>query len=35
VPILIAWKSSNDSRLVREFVDLARRVSTTGKTPRV
>ena len=28
VPILVAWKSGNDSRLVREFVDLARRVST-------
>jgi LysR family hca operon transcriptional activator len=35
VPILVAWKSSNDSQLVREFVDLARRASATGKTPRV
>jgi len=35
VTILVAWKSGNDSRLVREFVDLARRVSSTGKTPRV
>jgi len=35
VNILVAWKSGNDSRLVREFVELARRVAITGKTPRV
>jgi LysR family transcriptional regulator, hca operon transcriptional activator len=35
VTILVAWKSGNDSQLVREFVDLARRVSVAGKTPRV
>ena len=35
VTILVAWKSGNDSRLVREFVDLARRVSINGKTPHV
>jgi len=35
VNILVAWKSGNDSRLVREFVDLARRVAINGKTPRV
>jgi LysR family hca operon transcriptional activator len=35
VPLLVAWKRGNDSRLVRQFVDLARRVAAgtagTGK----
>ena len=35
VPILVAWKSGNDSRLVREFVDLVCRASAARKTPRV
>jgi LysR family hca operon transcriptional activator len=36
VSVLVAWKSGNDSRLVREFVDLARRVSSAPRdAPRL
>jgi LysR family hca operon transcriptional activator len=36
VSVLVAWKSGNDSRLVREFVDLARRASSGHKdAPRL
>lgn len=36
VSVLVAWKSGNDSRLVREFVELARRASSTRKdVPRL
>jgi LysR family hca operon transcriptional activator len=36
VSIVIAWKSGNDSRLVRAFVDLARRVASAPKdAPRL
>ena len=36
VSVLVAWKSGNNSRLVREFVDLARRASRTRKdAPRL
>lgn len=36
VSVLVAWKSGNDSRLMREFVDLARRASSTRKdAPRL
>jgi DNA-binding transcriptional LysR family regulator len=36
VSVLVAWKSGNDSRLVREFVDLARRVSSARRdAPRL
>ena len=31
VSVLVAWKSGNDSRLVREFVDLARRATSKLK----
>lgn len=36
VSVLLAWKSGNNSRLVREFVDVARRLSSTRKdAPRL
>jgi LysR family hca operon transcriptional activator len=35
VSVVIAWKSGNSSRLVREFVDLARRCCRDIQTPEV
>lgn len=33
--LVVAWKSGNTSRLVREFVELSRRCATELETPRV
>jgi LysR family hca operon transcriptional activator len=35
VSVVVAWKTGNGSRLVREFVDLARRCCAKIKTPQV
>jgi len=35
VSVVVAWKSGNNSRLLREFVELSRRCCRDLETPRV